>query len=110
MTFTANLHRPLTLISASGGVDDDGNPAGAASATVYGYLEQTARDDRPETDSRHVAVESALLVLPAGTDLTDLIRIVDDDVVWLLDGPPWSVRRPSTNDEHHLEARLRRAH
>lgn len=110
MTLAANLQRPLTLVTVThdGPADIYGNATERTStAAVLGYIEQTQRGE--DTNDRDVSSEEGLLLLPAGTVVNGLSRVVDGAVTWQVDGTPWSVRRPSTNAEHHLEARLRRA-
>lgn len=110
MTLTQLLTRTVTIERRGpSGVDDYGNPVQVvtSSATVLGYVEQTAADEN--TNDRHVASESALLVVLAGTELDAGDTVVVDGTRWQVAGPPWSVRRPGPNVEHHVEALLRRA-
>lgn len=107
----ALLRRPLTLVRTvdTGGTDDYGNPVPSSTTAelVYGYMQQAARSELQ--NDRDVETEQALVVLPAGVNVDALVQVVADGIVWQVDGPPWSVRVPTDNREHHVELTARRA-
>lgn len=110
MSLTGWFDRDVTIVRSAVEVDEYGNTTRdfdpvASYETVKGWVAQTTGIEI--LDGRTAEVTTWEALLPAGTDVTAVDRVVCDSVTYELDGPPNHVRRPRRG-EWYVHARLRR--
>jgi len=104
------LKRPLVVHQPVRGVRDSHGRQAVASwnaTAVLGYLEQ--RQTAEVVIGQDTYSADWLCVLPAGTALAPWDRIEDPaaGLVWEVVGLPARPHRAPTDEEHHVEAKLR---
>ena len=101
-----NLDGALVTVSQSGPVDDYNNPTDeTVSTAVKCWYEQVqAGEDTVDTDQQS---ETHRLFFRAGTTVTALDRLTVNGLTFEVQGPPWTVVHPRTDQTTHVEARGR---
>jgi hypothetical protein len=107
MALTDLLVRPVTILAPTTTVNSYGDTqlswTSPATVDTTGWLAQQSALEN--LDGRDAVITGLVVVLPAGTPITAVCRVVVDGRTYEVDGDPLSAWTPA--GEHHIEAKLR---